>query len=314
MKPFDDAVALATPGMQNAPPTRMLLAQKIVLHWLVRLLITWFGFGLLTAAAVAGLQALSVDISPIVSAGLLAVCALLTVVTVTRLIERRHLADIGLDLRRFVIDWLKGAGVGAAYLCASVGILAVLGGYRLSGVAFAGQALASGLLLHVLVCVFEETLFRGILFRFLEEGLGSWIALTVTALFFGLSHLNNPNASVWSAIAIALEAGVSLGAAYMATRSLWFAMGLHTAWNFLQGTIFGVAVSGNGAPTDSLFHPLIQGNPWLTGGAFGIEASVIAVVLGLGVGIAFLVHAVRQKCIMRGMWWRGGINVLSNSA
>jgi uncharacterized protein len=97
---------------------------------------------------------------------------------------------------------------------------------------------------------------------------------------------------------------------YMATRSLWFAMGLHTAWNFLQGTIFGVAVSGNGAPTDSLFQPLIQGNPWLTGGAFGIEASLIAVVLGLGVGSYFIVHAVRQQHIMRGLLWRGGINVM----
>jgi hypothetical protein len=96
----------------------------------------------------------------------------------------------------------------------------------------------------------------------------------------------------------------------MATRSLWFAMGLHTAWNFLQGTIFGVAVSGSGAPADSLFRPLIQGNPWLTGGAFGIEASVITVVVGLGVGISFLVHAVRQQRMMRGLVWRGGINVL----
>jgi hypothetical protein len=138
-----------------------------------------------------------------------------------------------------------------------------------------------------------------------------WIAVTLTALFFGLGHLNNPHATVWSAIATALEAGVSLGAAYMATRSLWFAMGMHTAWNVLQGTIFGVAVSGNGAPTDSLFQPLIQGNPWLTGGAFGIEASVIAVVLGLGVGSAFLGHAVRQQQIMRGLWWRAGINALS---
>jgi membrane protease YdiL (CAAX protease family) len=290
----------------------MPLARRIVLHWVVRLLITWFGFGLMTAATVAGLQALSIDISPIVSVGLLAVCALLTVVAVTRLIERRKLADIGLGVWRFGIDWLKGAGVGAAYLCASVGILAVFGGYRITGVTFAGQALAGGLVLHLLVGVFEETLFRGILFRFLEEGFGSWIALTVTALFFGLSHLNNPHATVWSTIAIALEAGVSIGAAYMATRSLWFAMGLHTAWNFLQGAIFGVAVSGNGAPTDSLFQPLIQGNPWLTGGAFGIEASVIAVVLGLGLGSYCSVHAVRQKRIMRGLLWRGGINALSD--
>jgi hypothetical protein len=285
-----------------------------MVHWVVRLLITWFGFGLLTAATVAGLQALAVPITPSVSTGLLAVCAVLTVVAVTRLIERRTLAAIGLGVRRCVRDWLRGAGVGAAYLCTAVGILAVLGGYRITGVAVAGPALVGGLVLHVLVGVFEETLFRGILFRFLEEGFGSWIALTITALFFGLSHLNNPHATLWSAIAIALEAGVALGAVYMATRSLWFAMGVHTAWNFLQGTIFGVAVSGNGAPTESLFQPRMQGNPWVTGGAFGIEASVITVVVGLGVGIVCLVYAVRQQRIMRGLWWRGGINVLRTVA
>ena len=314
MKPFDAAVKLAAPDIQNAPPPRIPLAWRIVLHWVVRLLITWFGFGLMTAATVAGLQAISVDITPLVSTGLLAVCALLTVGAVTRLLERRHLAAIGLGVRRFVIDWLQGAGVGAAYLCACVGLLAVLGGYRITGVAVAGQALVGGLVLHVLVGVFEEMLFRGILFRFLEEGFGSWIALTITALFFGWSHLNNPHATPWSAIAIALEAGVLIGAVYMATRSLWFAMGLHTAWNFLQGTIFGVAVSGNGAPTESLFRPLIEGNPWLTGGAFGIEASVITVVVGLGVGSFCLVYAVRQQRIMRGLWWRDGINVLRTVA
>ncbi len=312
MKTFDDAVTLESLGVHSAPQTRMPLARRIVLHWVVRFLITWFAFGLMTAATVAGLQAMSVEITPIVSVGLLSVCALLAVFGVTRLIERRNPAAIGLGLRRFVIDWLKGAGVGAAYLCASVGILALLGGYRLSGVAFAGQSLAAGLLLHFLVGVFEETLFRGILFRFLEEGFGSWVALAMTALLFGFSHLSNPHATVWSAIAIALEAGVSLGAVYMATRSLWFAMGLHTAWNFLQGSIFGVAVSGTGAPTDSLFQPLIQGNQWLTGGAFGIEASVIAVVLGLGLGSYCIVQAVRQQRSMRGLLWRGGINALSN--
>lgn len=312
MKTFDDTLKMETLALQDASQPRMLLARRMLLHWVVRLLITWFAFGLLTWASIAGLEALSVEIGPIVSVGALAVCTLLTVFAVTGLIERRNLAEIGLDLRRFVMDWLKGAGVGAAYLGASVGILALLGGYRITSVAFAGEALAGGLLLHFFVGVFEETLFRGILFRFLEEGLGSWVALTLTALFFGLSHWGNPNATVWSALAIALEAGVAFGAVYMATRSLWVAMGMHTAWNFLQGTIFGVAVSGNGAPTDSLFQPIMQGNPWLTGGAFGIEASVIAVVLGLGLGIYLLVQAVQQKRIMRGLLWRGGINVLSS--
>lgn len=310
MKTFDDTGKLAAFGIQNVPQTNLPLVRRIMLHWVVRLLITWFGFGLMTAALVAGLQALSVEISPTVSVSVLAVCSLLTVLVVTRLIERHNPAEIGLDWRRLVIDWLKGAGVGGAYLCAAVGILALLGGYRINGVAFAGQSLAAGLLLHVFVGVFEETLFRGILFRFLEEGLGSWLALTLTALFFGLSHWSNPNATAWSSIAIALEAGLLFGAVYMATRSLWVVMGLHTAWNFLQGTVFGVAVSGNGAPTDSLFQPIIQGNPWLTGGAFGIEASVIAVVVGLGLGSYFIVRAVRQKHTLCGLWWRSGINLL----
>ena len=313
MNTFDSTVKLDLLGVQSAALIPLPLARRILLHWVVRLLITWFAFGLLTWASIAGLEALSVEIGPIVSVGALAVCTLLAVFVVTRLIERRNLAEIGLGLRRFVMDWLKGAGVGAAYLCASVGILALLGGYRITGVAFAGEALAGGLLLHFFVGVFEETLFRGILFRFLEEGFGSWVALTITALVFGFMHLSNPNATVWSASAIALEAGILFGAVYMATRSLWVAMGMHTAWNFLQGTIFGVAVSGVGAPTDSLFKPVIQGNPWLTGGAFGIEASVIAVVLGLGLGIHLLVYAVRQKRIMRGLLWRGGINVLSSN-
>lgn len=312
MKTFDSTVKLASPDVQSAPLLPPSLAQRILLHWIVRLLITWFSFGLMTAGLVSGLEALSVEINPMVSVGVLSVCALLVVFAVTRLIERRNPVEIGLGLRRLVVDWLKGAGLGTAYLCASVGILALLGGYQITGVAFVGQSLAGGLLLHFLVGVFEETLFRGILFRFLEEGFGSWIALTLTALFFGLSHLSNPNATLWSASAIALEAGISFGAVYMATRSLWVVMGFHTAWNFLQGTIFGVAVSGNGAPTDSLFTPLIQGNQWLTGGAFGIEASVIAVVLGLGLGIYFIVHAVQQKRNMRGLLWRSGINALSH--
>ena len=312
MKTFDDTVKLASPGVPSAPLKPFPLARRIVLHWVTRLLMTWFGFGLLTAALVTGLQAMSVELEPIISLGVLSVCALLAVFAVTRLIEQRNLAAIGLDLRHFVIDWLKGAGLGAAYLCASVGILALLDGYRIIGLEFAGQALAGGLLLQFFVGVFEETLFRGILFRFLEEGFGSWIALTMTALFFGFSHLSNPNATLWSATAIALEAGVSFGAVYMATRSLWVVMGFHTAWNFLQGAVFGVAVSGNGVPTDSLFKPFIQGNQWLTGGAFGIEASVISVVLGLGLGISFLVRAVHQKRFMRGLLWRGGINELRN--
>ena len=91
----------------------------------------------------------------------------------------------------------------------------------------------------------EELLFRGILFRWLEEFGGSWLALLLTSALFGAAHLGNPNATAFSAFCIAVEAGVLLGAAYMLTRSLWLPMGLHAAWNFTQGEIFDVPVSGS---------------------------------------------------------------------
>ena len=90
----------------------------------------------------------------------------------------------------------------------------------------------------------EELLFRGILFRWIEEFGGSWAALMVTSVLFGLAHVINPNATWFSSFAIAVEAGVLLGGAYMLTRSLWMPMGLHAAWNFTQGDIFDVPVSG----------------------------------------------------------------------
>ena len=90
----------------------------------------------------------------------------------------------------------------------------------------------------------EEILFRGVLFRWIEEFGGSWAALLITSIFFGAAHLFNPNASPIAAFGIALEAGLLLGAAYMLTRSLWLPIGIHAAWNFTQGEVFDIPVSG----------------------------------------------------------------------
>src|SRR3954462_212261 len=109
MKTLDDAGKRASLGVQSAPLIPLPLARRIALHWVVRLLITWFGFGLLAWASVAGLQALSVEIGPIISVGMLAVGSLLTVFAATWLIERRNPAEIGLGWQRLIMDWLKGA-------------------------------------------------------------------------------------------------------------------------------------------------------------------------------------------------------------
>jgi hypothetical protein len=283
--------------------------RRILTHWVVRLLLTAVTFVLLFFVTGLALFALPVGLDPLVLqeiAGTLSALGAITLVTL--LVERRRLEEVGLGLRGLPGQWLRGFAVGAGYLAASVAILALLGGYRVAGLNLALGPLLYGLLLHTGVGLFEEGLFRGILFRLLEEGLGSWAALAMSAAFFGFVHLSNPQATPWGAAAIAIEAGVLLGAAYMLTRSLWFAAGLHTAWNFLQGPVFGFNISGSGLTTQSLLVPSIQGPELLTGGVFGIEASLIAVLLGLALGVWFAARAAHAGNTVRPLLWRGGIN------
>ena len=107
--------------------------------------------------------------------------------------------------------------------------------------------------------------------------LGTWLALLISALVFGLLHLANPNATLMAGLAIALEAGLMLAAAYLLTGRLWLSMGIHFAWNFTQGGIFGAAVSGQ--TSSGIFSSVLQGPALLTGGDFGAEASVVAMVV-----------------------------------
>jgi len=95
------------------------------------------------------------------------------------------------------------------------------------------------------VAFIEEVLVRGLLFRLIEECLGSWWALAISAVLFGLAHLSNDNATWFAALGLGLQAGGLLGAAYLLSRSLWLPIGIHWAWNGIQGGVFGGALSGN---------------------------------------------------------------------
>ena len=139
--------------------------------------------------------------------------------------------------------------------------------------------MAKSLFTFLVVAVGEEVLFRGIVFRLLDQQWGTVVALILSALLFGFVHITNDNATVWSSVAIAVEAGLLLGAAYKWSGNLWLPIGIHWAWNFFQGPVFGFAVSGN--DTSSLIKPVIEGSEWLTGGTFGAEASIPAFVTGL---------------------------------
>jgi phosphate/sulfate permease len=137
-----------------------------------------------------------------------------------------------------------------------------------------------------------------VLFRILEQSFGTSVALVASALLFGFAHGINPGATLISDVAIVIEAGLLLGVAYALTRNLWLAIGIHTGWNFTEGSVFGASVSGTQGH-GSLFHSTLTGSDLLSGGAFGPEASVIAIAV---CGSAALILGV--LVYRRGGWLR----------
>ncbi len=195
-----------------------------------------------------------------------------------------------------------GLAGGAALFSVMTGIVALLGGFEIMGLRGAG-AIWSMLSLAVFSSVFEEILLRGIVFRQLEAWLGSWIALALSSALFGALHITNPGATWFSSVAIAVEAGILLGAAYMLTRRLWLAIGIHAAWNFTQGWVFSVPVSGGEAPLGLLITRRL-GPEWLTGGDFGLEASVVAMVVASLAGVILLLLAIQRGQLLPAPWRR----------
>jgi membrane protease YdiL (CAAX protease family) len=182
--------------------------------------------------------------------------------------------------------------IGVALFGVVIANIALLGDYEINGwgsvtgaVGLAGFMAAAA--------VTEELLFRGILFRIVEEYIGTWIALVLTGVLFGLSHLFNPHASLWGAIAIAIEAGATLAAAYAATRTLWVPIGLHFGWNFAAAGLFSTEVSGNGTP-QGLLEAATSGPAAITGGEFGPEGSLYSVLFCVLATIVFLWLARRR--------------------
>lgn len=197
---------------------------------------------------------------------------------------------------------IAGLGLGVAAMAAAVGVAALLHVYRITG---RGDTALLGLEIVGMAIIpgfTEELLFRGILFRWLEELSGSWIALAITSALFGAIHILNPNATWFSSLAIAIEAGAMMGGAYMLTRNLWMPMGLHAGWNLTQGELFDVPVSG--LEEHGLVQAQLSGPPLLSGGGFGLEASIIGLVVATAAGSWLVWLAAKRGLLIQPLWVR----------
>lgn len=269
------------------PPTRVLLLGFILL------MMMGLNFDVMTSYAGEPVKAVKHIIA-------LAISGIAVYMGYATFIEQRAVSELAIPGmgRELGLGLLIGAGL---YTACELTLMA-LGIYRITGlnppsfmVPAIAMALSSG--------IYEELLFRGVLFRSVETWLGSWAALVVSSLVFGLTHLINPHGTLEGALFIAVEAGLLLAAAFMLTRRLWMSIGFHVAWNYTQSAIFSSNVSGNDA-APGLIRSTIKGPDYLTGGSFGVESSLLALFLCTATGIVMLVMATRRGKIMPPIWKR----------
>jgi membrane protease YdiL (CAAX protease family) len=218
-----------------------------------------------------------------------------------RVWDRRPFSSIGLASERPWLEWLRGMGLGAGLLILSVAISAVLGWIQFEGVGGAqddshqwiGYALVS-LAFFLIQGPAEEIQCRGYLLPVLGARGGLWIGILGSSLIFAFQHALNPSLSVLAMINLML-AGIFFALYALVEGGLWGVFGFHTAWNWTQGSLLGLEVSGDQMIAAHPIFDLVETGPdWFTGGAFGPEGG-LAVTLILAASIAFLWFRLRSR-------------------
>ena len=208
------------------------------------------------------------------------------------LVERRAVNE--LSGSGAIGEWSRGVALGVLLGILTLAPLWGLGVYRLEGVGD-GFLLLKQIPEMVLVAVFEELLIRGVLFRIAEQAWGSWRALVLSTVLFVAAHL--PGEISLMGVLVTAAASVAFTAAYQLSRRLWLPIGMHFAWNYLFSAVFSVPVSGHEAK--GWLHGSMSGPEWLSGGAYGVEASAMALLVWVVAGALLLLAHLRGRFIPR---------------
>lgn len=193
-------------------------------------------------------------------------------------IDRQSVYSLGFEWKGAKNHAVVGGLAAIGMLGVGTLVLFMTSHLSFNGWNFNGGFLLNSILIMAFVALEEELVFRGYLLNNLMQSTNKWGALLISAILFGAIHLGNPNAGFLPILEIFI-AGIMLGINYIFTRNLWFGIALHFVWNFMQGAVLGYQVSGVNMPT--LIQQEVTGPHWLTGGSFGFEGSILALILNV---------------------------------
>lgn len=212
-----------------------------------------------------------------------------------KVIERRSLSSIGLNKNNWLKKYLLGFFIGLVMMSIIVLILLSFGYITIEKNPI--QPVGVSAISSVLVILFgwiiqgatEEIVTRGWLLNVLSNKYNIGVGLLISSTLFGLMHLSNPNVNYIAVINIILV-GLFYGFYVIKTNDLWAVCGMHTAWNFAQGNLFGFEVSGIDVSVGSVIDLNLVGSDFVTGGIFGPEAGIVATfILLVSIGILLFI-------------------------
>lgn len=274
------------PASASAPPSRR---ARFFAHPIMRIVL---GIAATMAPIAAGLMLAEVLVPKPLRVGwpflLAAAMSVLGYRFFVRRMEQRAVTELALT--GAARETGVGLALGAALGLAVAGMLAAAGAFAVTG-RNSWQFLLKSMPEQIMVAFFEEIMFRAVLFRIVEQRWGSRNALIVSFVLFALAHMPNEHVSALGVL-ITGVASLVLCACYMLTRRLWLAIGMHFGWNYLYDGVFAVPVSGHAAR--GWLQVSMPGPEWLSGGAYGVEASALTLLVWGVAAVVLLRRAVRR--------------------
>ncbi len=207
--------------------------------------------------------------------------------------ECKFTADLGFASDQLIAkDILTGISIGLFAMTGIFLIELLLKSISIEGFNLISYKIFISILMLMIYAMFEEILFRGLIFGGLLRILRPWLALLLVSLLFGLAHADNPNANLISVISNALG-GLMYAIAFLYTGSIWLSFGLHFSWNFFQGIIYGFPISGY--LFDGLIKQTTTGPTWQTGGSYGPEGGVVGIIFRIVIIWLLYLYSKKRK-------------------